>query len=88
MLVTAFFVYALGSAIPEFTLSLVAHHSVAGESKSNAMDYSVIMICKFAGNMCGLPTMTVLWTKGIGFGGWLLGLPYFTSGVSDVAVIP
>jgi hypothetical protein len=46
------------------------------------MDYSVIMIGKFAGNMCGLPTMTVLWTKGIGLGGSLLGLPYFTSGVS------
>lgn len=46
------------------------------------MDYSVIMIGKFAGNMCGLPIMTVLWTKGIGWGGFLLGLPYFTSGVS------
>ena len=74
--------YALGSAIPAFTLSLVAHPSVAGEQpKAIAMDYSVIMIGKFGGNMCGLPTMTVLWTKGIGLGGWLLGLPYFLSGV-------
>ena len=77
--------YALGSAIPAFTLSLVSHPSVAGEnSKSNAMDYSVIMIGKFAGNALGLPTMTVLWAKGIGIGGALLGLPYFASGVCAI----
>ena len=82
-LVKAFFVYALGSAIPAFTLSLVSHPSITRDAtKANAMDYTVIMIGKFAGNASGLPTMTVLWAKAIGLGGLMLGLPYFTSGVS------
>jgi hypothetical protein len=45
------------------------------------MDYSLTMIAKYAGNMIGLPLMTVLWAKGIGMGGQALGLPYFASAV-------
>jgi hypothetical protein len=70
--------------LPVFTLSLVKDPAVGGdEAQSAAMDYSVTMIAKYAGNMVGLPIMTVLWAKGIGLGGAALGLPYFASAVSE-----
>ena len=78
----AFFVYALGSALPVFTLSLVKDPAVAGKANSNAQDYSIVMIAKYAGNLIGLPLMTIVWATGIGIGGAWLGSPYFLSAVS------
>lgn len=72
----------MGSALPVFTLSLVKDPKIAGDvSETNALDYSIVMIAKYAGNVIGLPLMTVVWAKGIGTGGAALGSPYFLSAV-------
>ena len=78
----AFFVYALGSGLPVFTLSLVkGADSAADQSRSSTVEYSATMMAKYAGNLIGLPIMTALWSQGISLGGSALGLPYFTSAV-------
>ncbi|ROW09881.1 hypothetical protein VPNG_06294 [Cytospora leucostoma] len=96
LLVPALLVYALGSALPIFTLSLLKSPSISSTTPStpNEVDgrtppstgdvethvFSVVMLVKTMGSLLGAPLMAVLWVKGIGLGGIALGLPYFVSG--------
>ncbi|KAI8937449.1 hypothetical protein NX059_005171 [Plenodomus lindquistii] len=81
MLLAALIVYALGSALPVFTMSLVKSPLIA-IAGSDVQDFSIIMLVKTLGSLVGAPLMTVLWVHAIKLGGIGLGLPYFVSGVS------
>ncbi|CAI6335711.1 unnamed protein product [Periconia digitata] len=87
MLLTALIVYALGSALPVFTMSLVKSPLIAlgsAESSSDApsdvQDFSIVMLTKTLGSLVGAPLMAALWVWAIKLGGLGLGLPYFVSG--------
>ncbi|KAH6878266.1 major facilitator superfamily domain-containing protein [Alternaria rosae] len=82
MLLTALIIYALGSALPVFTMSLVKSPLVALEH-SDAQDFSIVMLTKTLGSLVGAPLMTVLWVKAIEWGGAGLGFPYVVSCVSE-----
>jgi hypothetical protein len=87
LIVLALIIYAFGSAMPVFTLSLVKSPTIAGQdSEANAQDYSIVMFAKTCGSLLGLPIMTISWAKGIGIGGVGLGMPYFLSAVG--AIVP
>lgn len=93
MLVPSLFIYALGSALPVFTLSLlkspsimsVTSGSAGADEEESAPDeiethvFSIVMLVKTLGSLLGAPLMAVLWVKGIGIGGAALGMPYFVS---------
>lgn len=93
MLVPSLFIYALGSALPIFTLSLLKSPCVSsasggssggeGEGSSNSEGethiFSIVMLVKTLGSLLGAPLMAVLWVQGIGIGGAALGMPYFVS---------
>ena len=103
LLVPALLVYALGSALPIFTLSLLKSPSISsttldsldegsGRELPSSSDaethvFSVVMLVKTLGSLLGAPLMAVLWVKGIGLGGVALGLPYFVSGGCYVLAI-
>lgn len=102
MLVPSLFIYALGSALPVFTLSLLKSpciSSTTGQStdeggESSTTDevetqvFSIVMLVKTLGSLLGAPLMAVLWVKGIGIGGAALGMPYFISAACyTVAII-
>ncbi|KAK3070566.1 hypothetical protein LTS18_015069, partial [Coniosporium uncinatum] len=79
-LVMSLIIYALGSALPMFTMSLVKAPTIAGEdADSNAKDYSIVMLAKTVGQLIGIPLMTAIWAQGIGLGGIWLGAPYAAS---------
>ena len=78
----ALIIYALGSALPVFTMSLVKSPLVALEH-SDAQDFSIVMLTKTLGSLVGAPLMTVLWVKAIEWGGAGLGFPYVVSCVSE-----
>jgi hypothetical protein len=73
-------VYALGSALPVFTMSLVKSPLIALPG-SDIQDFSIVMLTKTLGSLVGAPLMTVLWVQAIKIGGMGLGLPYFVSAV-------
>jgi hypothetical protein len=75
-------IYALGSALPVFTLSLVRMQDTSETGSTNGQDYGLVVLSKTFGVLFGLPVMTLLWTKGIAIGGVALGLPYFGSAAS------
>lgn len=93
MLIPGLFIYALGSALPIFTLSLLkspAISSVTGDAIERGVDvasagevethiFSIVMLVKTLGSLLGAPLMAVLWVRGIGLGGAALGMPYFVS---------
>lgn len=93
ILVPALFVYALGSALPIFTLSLLKSPLIASTTRRPAEEdeqlssageldmhiFSIVMLVKTLGSLIGAPLMAVLWVKGIGLGGFALGMPYFVS---------
>lgn len=93
MLIPGLFVYALGSALPIFTLSLLkspAISSISGDSIERGEEaspvpgvetqiFSIVMLVKTLGSLLGAPLMAVLWVRGIGLGGAALGMPYFVS---------
>lgn len=81
---TALVIYALGSALGVFTISLVKSPAVAlaDQPHSETQDFNIVVLTKTLGFLLGTPFMTALWVKGIGLGGAGLGLPYFVSGVS------
>tara|TARA_R110002003_G_scaffold1184_7_gene22624 strand:- start:1635 stop:2492 length:858 start_codon:yes stop_codon:yes gene_type:complete len=81
MLLAALMIYALGSALPVFTMSLVKSPLIA-LTNSDIQDFSIVMLTKTLGSLVGAPLMTVLWVHAIKLGGVGLGLPYFVSGVS------
>jgi hypothetical protein len=74
-------IYALGSALPVFTMSLVKSPLIA-LANSDIQDFSIVMLTKTLGSLVGAPLMTVLWVHAIKLGGIGLGLPYFVSAVS------
>lgn len=80
MLLTALIIYALGSALPVFTMSLVKSPLIAlQDAHTNTQDFSIVMLTKTLGSLLGAPLMTVTWVQGIKLGGVGLGLPYFIS---------
>jgi MFS family permease len=79
-LIPALLIYALGSALPIFTLSLLKSSAICPPLMSKETDiYSIVMLVKTVGSLLGAPLMATLWVKGIGAGGAALGLPYFVS---------
>lgn len=93
MLVPSLFIYALGSALPIFTLSLLKSPSISSATSESACGgggassdrnvethiFSIVMLFKTLGSLLGAPLMAVLWVQGIGLGGAALGMPYFVS---------
>jgi hypothetical protein len=77
----ALIIYALGSALPVFTMSLVKSSLIA-LAHSDVQDFSIVMLTKTLGSLVGAPLMTVLWVQAIKLGGIGVGLPYFFSAVS------
>lgn len=102
MLVPSLFIYALGSALPVFTLSLLKSPSISSTTSPSTDEggepsttdevetqvFSIVMLVKTLGSLLGAPLMAVLWIKGIGIGGAALGMPYFISAACyTVAII-
>ncbi|KAK2009537.1 major facilitator superfamily transporter [Colletotrichum eremochloae] len=87
MLVPSLFLYALGSALPVFTLSLLKSPYVAPKRNEQRLDmvdpeshvFSIVMMVKTSGSLLGAPLMMVLWVRAISLGGAALGIPYFVS---------
>ncbi|KAF2673543.1 hypothetical protein BT63DRAFT_159691 [Microthyrium microscopicum] len=80
-LLPSLILYAAGSALPVFTMSLVRSPTIADSNQeAHANDYSIVMILRTLGTCLGLPLMTVAWSQGIHFGGSAMGLPYYLSG--------
>lgn len=94
MLIISLFVYALGSALPIFTLSLLKSPAISPPS-SDATDasnpeshiFSIVMLVKTVGSLLGAPLMAALWVRGIETGGAALGMPYFVSSVCYVVAL-
>lgn len=82
----ALMIYALGSALPVFTMSLVKSPLIA-LAKADVQDFSIVMLVKTLGSLVGAPLMTVLWVHAIKLGGVGLGLPYFVSAVSTSSCV-
>ncbi|KAF2270846.1 hypothetical protein CC78DRAFT_573203 [Lojkania enalia] len=80
MLLAALIIYALGSALPVFTMSLVKSPLIA-LTDSEIQDFSIVMLTKTLGSLVGAPLMAFLWVRGIGVGELGLGLPFFVSAV-------
>ena len=81
-------IYAVGSALPVFTMSLVKCSAISGEDENaTSQDYSIVMLTKTLGTAVGLPLMTVAWTSG-GLGGLGLGFPYCLSAVRQPLYVP
>lgn len=80
MLLAALMIYALGSALPVFTMSLVTSPLIA-LGDFDTQDFSIVMLTKTLGSLVGAPLMATLWIKAIRLGGMGTGLPYFVSAV-------
>ncbi|KAI8675930.1 hypothetical protein NCS57_00495800 [Fusarium keratoplasticum] len=87
ILIPSLFVYALGSALPIFTLSLLKSPAICPPYTGDATDpsnpeshiFSIVMLVKTVGSLLGAPLMAALWVRGIGIGGMAFGMPYFVS---------
>lgn len=74
--------YAVGSALPVFTYSLVKSQLIAlHDERTHVQDFSIVMLTRSLGALLGAPLMTVLWVQAIRIGNAALGLPYFVSAV-------
>ncbi|KAK3986551.1 major facilitator superfamily domain-containing protein [Cladorrhinum sp. PSN332] len=91
LLVPSLFLYALGSALPIFTFSLLKSPAVsppldaisgiqegAGLAEETQV-FSIVMLVKTLGSLIGAPLVAGCWIKGIALGGTALGLPYIVS---------
>lgn len=103
LLVPALLVYALGSALPIFTLSLLKSPAICSsstddpenadreasspEADTETQIFSIVMLVKTLGSLLGAPLMAFLWVRGIGLGGAALGMPYFVSAACYAAAI-
>jgi hypothetical protein len=87
---SALVVYALGSALSVFTMSLVHIQDTARVPNTTAaQEYSIAVLAKTFGMLFGVPLMTAVWAKSITLGNAALGLPYFASAVRiNVLVVP
>jgi hypothetical protein len=90
LLVPSLLLYALGSALPIFTLSLLKsplvspppHADVfASQVNPETHIFSIVMLVKTLGSLVGAPLMATFWIRGIVIGGFALGMPYFVSAV-------
>ncbi|RYP10375.1 hypothetical protein DL764_000709 [Monosporascus ibericus] len=83
LLFPSLLLYALGSALPIFTLSLLKSPSVSPKTRDQAQDstethlFSIVMMVKTLGSLLGAPLMAFLWVRGIATGGSAMGTPYF-----------
>ncbi|KAK6209050.1 hypothetical protein LQW54_006650 [Pestalotiopsis sp. IQ-011] len=94
LLIPALLVYALGSALPVFTLSLLKSPAIQPERDGVLSDkdtethmFALVMMIKTLGSLVGAPLMAILWVRGISLGGMALGVPYFTSSACYVVAI-
>lgn len=94
-LIPALFLYALGSALPVFTLSLLKSPAVAPIQDAHLTKvadpethiFSMVMMVKTLGSLLGAPLMAALWVHGIRTGGAALGSPYFVSSACYMVAI-
>ncbi len=93
LLYPSLLLYALGSALPVFTLSLLKSPWVSPRHEDRAHDstethlFSIVMMVKTLGSLLGAPLMAILWVRGISTGGGAMGTPYFVSAACYVAAI-
>lgn len=88
LLVPSLLIYALGSALPIFTLSLLKSPAIAPSPQDDLIEssdlethiFSLVMMTKTLGSLVGAPLMAILWITGISIGGVAMGVPYFASG--------
>jgi hypothetical protein len=90
LLVPSLLLYALGSALPIFTLSLLKSPLVSppdladplvSQGSPETHIFSIVMLVKTLGSLVGAPLMATVWIRGIVLGGFALGMPYFVSAV-------
>lgn len=83
LLVPSLLTYALGSALPVFTMSLLKSPLVSAGSRgregSETGVFAVVMLVKTLGSLVGAPLMAGVWMRGIAVRGYGLGLPYGVS---------
>ncbi|KAK4465182.1 major facilitator superfamily domain-containing protein [Cladorrhinum samala] len=93
LLVPSLFLYALGSALPIFTFSLLKSSAVSPPTDTTSAGrihegpglaeetqvFSIVMLVKTLGSLVGAPLMAACWIRGIAVGGGGLGLPYLVS---------
>ena len=86
-LVPSLLLYALGSALPVFTMSLLKSPAVSsshvrgeeeGEETTHVL-FSVVMLVKALGSLVGAPLVAGAWVRGIAVGGGGMGIPFFVS---------
>jgi hypothetical protein len=93
LLFPSLLLYALGSALPVFTLSLLKSPSIAAKAEDEEHDstethlFSIVMMVKTLGSLFGAPLMAILWVRGIAAGEAALGIPYFVSAACYLAAI-
>lgn len=90
LLIPSLLLYALGSALPIFTLSLLKSPLVSPPPSPDVIAslgnpethiFSIVMLVKTLGSLVGAPLMASAWIWGIATGGFTFGLPYFVSAV-------
>ncbi|CAM1501387.1 Fc.00g105490.m01.CDS01 [Cosmosporella sp. VM-42] len=98
LLVPSLLLYALGSALPIFTLSLLKSPAVCAPPQRNpdhpndvsnpeSHIFSIVMLVKTVGSLLGAPIMAALWVRGIEIGGGALGMPYFASSACYIVAV-
>lgn len=95
ILIPSMFIYALGSALPIFTLSLLKSPAISppqvnepnSDSHTESHIYSLVMMVKTLGSLLGAPFMAAIWVRAIDLGGVFTGLPYFVSAFCYVLAI-
>lgn len=101
LLVPSLFLYALGSALPIFTFSLLKSSAVSPPTDTTSSRiqeapglaeetqvFSIVMLVKTLGSLVGAPLMAACWIRGIAVGAGGLGLPYLVSaGCYAIAVL-
>lgn len=86
LLVPSLLVYALGSALPVFTMSLLKSPAVSSRQVDDGRTeggetqvFAIVMLVKAFGSLVGAPLMAGAWMRAIAVGGVGLGLPYCVS---------
>lgn len=87
LLFPSLLIYALGSPLPIFTLSLLKSPAIAPKHDGDlaaSIDpethiFSLVVMVKTLGSLLGAPLMAALWVHGINTGGAALGTPFFVS---------
>ncbi|KAI1805616.1 MFS general substrate transporter [Daldinia bambusicola] len=93
LLFPSLLLYALGSALPVFTMGLLKSPSVSpkdDDRSANSADpethiFSIVMMVKTLGTLVGAPLMATLWVQGIATG--VLGIPYLVSAALYISAI-